>query len=48
MLAYLEIYDKLIGEDTDNFYHSRKRSDEAHQLLIKTAKKAIHDKDIEG
>ena len=48
MVAYLEIYDKLIGEDTSNFLKDRQRSDEAHKLLIEMAGKALNDKDIAG
>ena len=46
MLAYLAIYDKLIEEDINNFRTNRKKSDVAHNLLIKVAGKALNDKDI--
>jgi hypothetical protein len=46
MIAYLEVYDRLIQEDTNNFVTDRKRSDMAHAYLIKAAKKALNDRDL--
>lgn len=48
MRAYLEIYGKLIEEDINNFLKNRKKSDQAHNLLIEIAGKAVDDKIIKG
>lgn len=48
MIAYLEVYDRLIQEDVYNFVTDRKRSDAAHNLLIKAAHKALNDRDLTG
>jgi len=46
MLAYINIYDKLIEEDTSNFLIDRTRSDAAHSLLIKAANEALNDREL--
>ena len=46
-LAYLELYDDLIEEDTSNFVTNRKRADIAHNLLVQVAEKALNDKDLQ-